>query len=608
MKVKILFLCLNLFLVSVKTFSISEPGYTKSSFILDPDHLINSTYKNKIEFSRKVYFFKRLIEPIVVSVKQTDIPPENLLTDWSEEWEIEEKTNGRYLIQLFVKDQLQFYFKTGSQLSPIYSSTYFEALNNKYADQLAFNEGGAYDYVVFQKIGKFLTDKVAFFFDLEDNDEDKIPIYPAKIQMASQRMETISISSVDVKTTKSNIASSNAISSTENNSHYPNDIAQSIQHVPNQRTINDIWVSNPHGILSQSDVKAIDQKLKAINQETGYEIAVVFLNSIDNQNAFDFGLELFNSWGIGDKSRNDGLLIQVVLQPRSLTFVTGKGTELVLSDASTYTIGEENIKPHFKKGNYKKGILSGLDRIHSIYKNSGPVEPGTEVLTSNQSLSSSIFSHPAMQVYLTIVGLMLFAYLIILVIAFLIKDLHRKYHLLKFFNLLIFPIIFPIPFLILFFLNKFLMNRWRNTIRFSGKTGEIMHKLEEEEEDDFLSKGQITEESVKSVDYDVWVTSDHSDVLILVYKDWINKFKKCPRCSHKTYFKVYDKTIVPPTYYSSGQGEKKSECENCNHTSISTYIIPRLRRSSSSGSGGSSSGGGSWGGGSSGGGGSSSGW
>ena len=162
------------------------------------------------------------------------------------------------------------------------------------------------------------------------------------------------------------------------------------------------------------------------------------------------------------------------------------------------------------------------------------------------------------------------------------------------------------------------MERWRNTVRFSTNSGEQMHRLGESEEDKYLKKGQIAEEKVKSIDYDVWITTNGKEVLILAYKRWFTKNRKCPSCKYKTYYKEYNRTITSPTYTSSGMGEKKYKCENCGHSKVTRYTIPRLQRSSSSGgsSGGSyssgggsySSGGSSYGGGSSGGGGAGSSW
>ena len=101
------------------------------------------------------------------------------------------------------------------------------------------------------------------------------------------------------------------------------------------------------------------------------------------------------------------------------------------------------------------------------------------------------------------------------------------------------------------------------------------------------------------------------------------KYRKCPKCKRITYTKDYDRVITSATYSSSGTGERKYSCKNCNHVKITRYTIPRKTKSSSGGGGysgggysggssysssSSSSGGSSWGGGSSGGGGGGSSW
>jgi uncharacterized protein len=159
------------------------------------------------------------------------------------------------------------------------------------------------------------------------------------------------------------------------------------------------------------------------------------------------------------------------------------------------------------------------------------------------------------------------------------------------------------------------LEKWRNQVRFSKKTGLEMRKLSETDDDKYLEKGQVTEEQVKSVDYDVWITDEPDDIEILSYKTWFSKYSSCSACGYRTWYLVYDKTISAATYSSSGSGERKKACAHCKHQDITRYTIPQLQRSSSSGgssysSGGgySGGGGGSWGGGSSGGGGSSSSW
>jgi uncharacterized protein len=140
-----------------------------------------------------------------------------------------------------------------------------------------------------------------------------------------------------------------------------------------------------------------------------------------------------------------------------------------------------------------------------------------------------------------------------------------------------------------------------------------MRKLSEQEDNKYLDAGQIAEEAVKSVDYDVWISDEPDDILIFSYKRWFSSYGACPKCKYKTYFKEYDRVITSPTYSSSGTGERKHTCTNCRHSKTVRYTIPRKTKSSTSSSsygsyGGSSSYGGSFGGGSSGGGGAGSSW
>ena len=572
--------------------TIPAPNFKTNTFIINPDNLSCLDNKDRFYPLKETYFYKRLIEPIIIAVESIDNNTEQLLEDYVRLNDLEAKTNGRFFIQLYVQDQSKVDFHIGSQLKPIYKQSFLDDLNTKYGAKTKHDKYGQYQYVIFQKLGSYLIDKVAFYYDLATTENYVLPSYPTELILASREYETARYYQKAV------------IKREETNKLLGNS--------------NNIWVSNPNQIITEAEANTIDQKLKEIESKTGYETAVVILNSINNEDAYDFGLRLFNSWGIGKKNKNNGLLIEVVLNPRALTFITGAGTELVLSDAATYTIGQDYVKPSFRSGNYAEGILKGLDKIQSIFE--GNDVP--EITNSNFNDTSNYpwyERYPLLAIYFGFAGVLLFIYLIVLLINIMfVKDLHRRYHILKFFNLLIFPFTFPIPFAALYFFNRFLMNRWRNTVRFGELKGEIMHKLEESEEDEYLSQGQITEERIKSIDYDVWVTSSHSEILVLGYKDWINKYKRCPKCAHKTYFKAYDKTVRAATYSRSGSGERKYYCENCKHEKITNYTIPKLVKSKSNYSrGGSSWGGGSswsggggssWGGGFSGGGGSSSGW
>lgn len=215
------------------------------------------------------------------------------------------------------------------------------------------------------------------------------------------------------------------------------------------------------------------------------------------------------------------------------------------------------------------------------------------------------------EVYLIGAALVFGVFLITYITALFTKDSYKKYHRLKLYKLDVFGYIFPLPMYVVDILVENLLEKWRNQVRFSSKTGLEMRKLSESDDDRFLEKGQVSEELVKSVDYDVWITDEPDDILILRYSSWFSKYSSCSSCGFQTWYLVYDKTIRAASYSSSGKGEKKKACAHCKHQDITRYTIPKKVRSSSGGGGfssGGSSGGGSFGGGSFGGGGSSSSW
>jgi uncharacterized protein len=215
-------------------------------------------------------------------------------------------------------------------------------------------------------------------------------------------------------------------------------------------------------------------------------------------------------------------------------------------------------------------------------------------------------------IYLWVTGIFTIITLLILLAVQFVENPYYKYKLLVFWSFDIWMYIFPVPFIGLGILIDKLKQRYRDAPRKDPKTGKELFKLSENEEDEFLKSGQLTEERINSIHYDVWTSEDKKEILVLSYPIYFTKYSRCPKCSTKAYYLVFNRTITSATTYSSGVGEKKYECKHCKHTHQYTYVIPKIEKSSSSSSSsrsyGGSGGGGSFGGGSSGGGGGGSSW
>jgi uncharacterized protein len=136
-----------------------------------------------------------------------------------------------------------------------------------------------------------------------------------------------------------------------------------------------------------------------------------------------------------------------------------------------------------------------------------------------------------------------------------------------------------------------------------------MARLAEEQDDAHLSKGELAEEHVGSVDYDVWECPSCGHHLTLRYPKWLSQYGSCPQCHNRTLLSKTT-TIEAATTSHEGSAQVTETCGFCTYTHSFTKTLPRISESSSSSS--SSSGGGSssssFGGGSSGGGGASRGY
>lgn len=171
--------------------------------------------------------------------------------------------------------------------------------------------------------------------------------------------------------------------------------------------------------------------------------------------------------------------------------------------------------------------------------------------------------------------------------------------------------LFPVPAMIFYF-QLHARKRWlRNHPRTCGDCGKMMNKLGEKEDNAYLKENQAFEESLRSVDYDVWLCPACSAVKIEEYTRSSSKYQPCPKCQTHAFLMTGSRTISNATYSAAGIGEQIEECKFCHHIVTSTYTIPIMVSSSNSSDSSSfsgSSGGSSYGGGSSGGGGASSSW
>lgn len=130
------------------------------------------------------------------------------------------------------------------------------------------------------------------------------------------------------------------------------------------------FVSNPDGILSTEAVYQIDTTLLRLKEARIAEVAVVAVESIGFAEPREFATELFRHWGIGEKGRDNGLLVLLVLGQGAVEIETGYGMEGDLPDALCKRIIERVMIPHFKAGDFDKGMTEGVGAIATVLSTS----------------------------------------------------------------------------------------------------------------------------------------------------------------------------------------------------------------------------------------------
>lgn len=139
--------------------------------------------------------------------------------------------------------------------------------------------------------------------------------------------------------------------------------------IPNPITVDNLNnVSNPDHILQDSAVNKLNEWTNTLDSLTGIEYAIVVVDDFEGDDVFDFALELFNSWGIGDIQANTGLLLFVSKERREYRFISGYGLESILPDAYLKRIGQTYLVPNFKNDAFDKGVLEASKVIINALK------------------------------------------------------------------------------------------------------------------------------------------------------------------------------------------------------------------------------------------------
>lgn len=125
-------------------------------------------------------------------------------------------------------------------------------------------------------------------------------------------------------------------------------------------------ITDEASLLKASDRAVIEAELAALEQKSTDQLVVVTLNSLQGYTIEDFGYQLGRKWGIGQKGKDNGILLIVAPNEHKVRIEVGRGLEPVMTDALSKLIIENAIVPAFKRGDYPAGISAGVRDIKDV--------------------------------------------------------------------------------------------------------------------------------------------------------------------------------------------------------------------------------------------------
>lgn len=117
------------------------------------------------------------------------------------------------------------------------------------------------------------------------------------------------------------------------------------------------------GTLSADEKAALEAKLRANEDSTSTQIAIMIISTLDGYPASDFAIEAAQENKVGQAKKNNGALILLAKDDRKWFIATGYGLEPTLTDATASYIGREILVPALRAKDYYGGLNASVDAI-----------------------------------------------------------------------------------------------------------------------------------------------------------------------------------------------------------------------------------------------------
>ena len=147
-------------------------------------------------------------------------------------------------------------------------------------------------------------------------------------------------------------------------------------------------VSDYTSTLSSSQIQTLNGTLAEFEQQTSNQIAVLLIPTLAGDSLEDYSIRLAEKWQIGQKGRDNGVVLVIVMEDRKIRIEVGYGLEAVLPDSLAGDIIRQVIAPRFRQGKVFEGIEAGVAAIMAATKGEYRATGGSKLGKGERSFVS----------------------------------------------------------------------------------------------------------------------------------------------------------------------------------------------------------------------------
>jgi uncharacterized protein len=149
-------------------------------------------------------------------------------------------------------------------------------------------------------------------------------------------------------------------------------------------------------LLGAGTKRRLDERLKAHEAETGNQIVVLTVPSLGGESVEAYAEQVFNAWKLGQKGRDNGVLVLVAPEERRMRIEVGYGLEGTLTDVAASRIIRNVMTPRFKEGDFEAGIEQGVAAVIGLLTGTAaaPADPPAGRAEPPERASDGFFEDP----------------------------------------------------------------------------------------------------------------------------------------------------------------------------------------------------------------------